>query len=389
MSISHSWFRISYSVLPDKNDPVDSRTNLLTYRNHIESKLIDQLSADCVVTCTVYIDGSQNQVSKIQLVEQGTFDILPSQFLSQDECFLHLLNLKLWSNHLVGQQDFGTSRTNYFQGTNLINSTFQRRTRRDIEQVIVPIYLNLAHCQLKLSQWSEAIKSTSFVIENFDVGKTNIKAYFRRAIARWENRDVVGAKNDLAHILRIDSGNLDAVKLLNQIERDMRNPQVDIKIQIDTVVKTLRFRLHKHLVPRTVENFLLLADRYKECTFFKSVKDQFFQTGDYEFNDGSGGDCAVKEDRVVNGRRFFNDEGDVGKCLERGVIAMANYGPNTNGSQFIITLGRVDSSAKCGVPFGQLVSGWDVIEDINSVSGDPFGDWKTSKPIQIQSVSVV
>ena len=381
ISLTHSWYRINYSIIDESSGRVsDTRSNLLIYNSDFESKVSQE----------VLLEDIMSKFANIQVVEYGTFKSLPSLFSSQDECFLHLLKLKLWANHLVGLKDFQSASENYRQGTNLINSIFRRRSKRDLEQVIVPIYLNLAHCQLKLCQWTEAINSCTFVIDQFENQNSNVKAFFRRAIGRLENRDLPGAKKDLSHVLQLDANNIEALKLLNRINHDMVNPLVEVKIEIDNLeTKTLRFRLHKHLVPRTVENFLLLGEKFRGCPVFKSIQDQFFQTGDYEFHDGSGGDCAVKEDRVVHGRRFFNDEIKVGKCVERGVIAMANYGPNTNGSQFVVTLGRLESCAKLGVPFGELVSGWDVIDEINSLSGDPLGDWRPSKPIRIQSVAIV
>src|SRR5919108_665157 len=111
--------------------------------------------------------------------------------------------------------------------------------------------------------------------------------------------------------------------------------------------------------PKAVENFRLLAEHgyYNGLTFHRIVKGFMLQGGDPK-GDGSGGESAwggtfedeIKEDSPVYQRGY-----------RRGVVAMANAGPNTNGSQFFIMHQDYRLPPRY-VIFATVVSGIDVVD---------------------------
>jgi len=146
------------------------------------------------------------------------------------------------------------------------------------------------------------------------------------------------------------------------------------------------FELFYDLTPRTAENFRGLCTgeygvgrktkkplHYEGCSFFRSVKDFMVQSGDFQFNNGDGGES------IYGGT--FNDEDFSRRHTQGGVLSMANKGRNTNGSQFFITLKRCPRLDGKHLVFGQVVDGMDVIRAIGKVPIDK--DEKPRVPIMI------
>lgn len=111
--------------------------------------------------------------------------------------------------------------------------------------------------------------------------------------------------------------------------------------------------LYADKAPKTVSNFIYLAEQkyYDGLTFHRVVADFVIQGGDPSGN-GSGGPGYQFEDEPVVGD--YKD----------GTLAMANSGPNTNGSQFFICLGDQPGLPKQYNLFGQVTVGLDVIKKI-------------------------
>jgi len=138
--------------------------------------------------------------------------------------------------------------------------------------------------------------------------------------------------------------------------------------------------------PRAVENFRLLAEHgyYDGVTFHRIVKGFMIQGGD-PVGDGTGGESALGEP--------FADEINVDSPLyrdgyRRGLVAMANSGPNTNGSQFFITLAPTSWLDNKHSIFGEVVEGMDVVERIGSTPTSKPGD-RPVKPMKIESVEII
>src|SRR5580765_2184299 len=128
--------------------------------------------------------------------------------------------------------------------------------------------------------------------------------------------------------------------------------------------------------PKTVENFRKLAGDgfYEGVVFHRVIPDFMIQGGD-PTGTGMGGPGYTFEDE-------FNDH-----KIERGALAMANAGPNTNGSQFfIVTTGAAPWLDGKHTVFGQVTSGMDVVDTIEGVDTGP-GD-KPRDDVRIESITV-
>ena len=128
--------------------------------------------------------------------------------------------------------------------------------------------------------------------------------------------------------------------------------------------------------PKTVENFKKLAADgfYDGVTFHRVIEDFMVQGGD-PTGTGSGGPGYQFEDE-------FNEN-----KVERGALAMANAGPNTNGSQFFfVTADACPWLDGKHTVFGQVTSGMDVADAIANVDTGP-GD-KPRDEVRIESVSL-
>jgi len=137
---------------------------------------------------------------------------------------------------------------------------------------------------------------------------------------------------------------------------------------IETSKGTIKFELMEQDAPKTTENFRLLAERnyYDGVIFHRVIKNFMIQGGD-PLGEGYGGESAW------GGR--FDDEIDRMSDLyvgvyEGGTVAMANSGPNTNGSQFFIM--HIDYPLPPSyTKFGKVIEGQDVVNAIAEVATNP------------------
>jgi peptidyl-prolyl cis-trans isomerase B (cyclophilin B) len=122
----------------------------------------------------------------------------------------------------------------------------------------------------------------------------------------------------------------------------------------DTDRGPIRIELYPDKAPLTVANFVNLAQRgfYNGLNFHRVIND-FMVQGGCPQGTGTGGPGYKFEDEANNG---------VGH--ERGVLSMANAGPNTNGSQFFITHVATPWLNGKHTVFGKVVEGMDVVDSI-------------------------
>jgi cyclophilin family peptidyl-prolyl cis-trans isomerase len=128
--------------------------------------------------------------------------------------------------------------------------------------------------------------------------------------------------------------------------------------------------------PKTVENFRKLSGEgfYDGLTFHRVIPDFMIQGG-CPHGTGTGGPGYQFEDE-------FNDHKVV-----RGALAMANAGPNTNGSQFfIVTTGAAPWLDGKHTVFGEVSSGMDVVDSISAVETDARD--KPAQPVTIERVEL-
>eukprot|EP00913_Durusdinium_trenchii_P019724 g18542.t1 len=140
------------------------------------------------------------------------------------------------------------------------------------------------------------------------------------------------------------------------------------------------FGLYGDIMPRTVENFKCLCTgekgtsestgeplHYKGTRFHRVIPGFCIQGGQtFENEEGSGGESIYGP--------TFEDENLRMKFTNKGLIAMANGGPNTNGSQFFITTAKAEHLNFKSVGFGEVLDGYEVvqaIESLGTVDGEP------------------
>ena len=146
----------------------------------------------------------------------------------------------------------------------------------------------------------------------------------------------------------------------------------------DTDRGPIRIELHADKAPLTVANFVNLAQRgfYNGLNFHRVIADFMVQGG-----------CPEGSGRGGPGYRF-EDETRNGVPHERGVLSMANAGPNTNGSQFFIMHADYDLPPNY-VIFGRVVNGMQTVDMIADTPTTMGGDGAASKPVTPQVMKKV
>jgi cyclophilin family peptidyl-prolyl cis-trans isomerase len=152
---------------------------------------------------------------------------------------------------------------------------------------------------------------------------------------------------------------------------------------INTNKGTIKIELFETEAPKTTENFRLLAEKryYDDVIFHRVIKNFMVQGGD-PLGMGYGGESAW------GGK--FADEIDKASGLydggyTKGTVAMANSGPNTNGSQFFIM--HVDYPLPpLYVKFGKVIEGQEVVDAIANVQVD--GNDKPLEEVMMESVTI-
>jgi len=145
--------------------------------------------------------------------------------------------------------------------------------------------------------------------------------------------------------------------------------------------------------PKTVQNFVELAEGTKDWihptsgkktgvklydgTIFHRVIPSFMIQGGDPQGDGRGGPGYRFEDETKGSPHKFD---------KPGKLAMANAGPNTNGSQFFITVANTDWLTGKHTIFGEVVEGQDIVEKISKVARN--GQDKPHKPVVIESLVI-
>ena len=139
---------------------------------------------------------------------------------------------------------------------------------------------------------------------------------------------------------------------------------------------TIELELYEGDAPETVANFTKLAGSgfYDGVIFHRVIPDFMIQGGD-PTGTGSGGPGYTFEDEI-------NDH-----KVERAALAMANAGPNTNGSQFfIVTTNAAPWLDGKHTVFGKVTQGMDVVDEISEVSRDSRD--KPDEPVIIERVEI-
>jgi cyclophilin family peptidyl-prolyl cis-trans isomerase len=162
---------------------------------------------------------------------------------------------------------------------------------------------------------------------------------------------------------------------------------IDLKktysVRMRTSCGTIRIKLLPKVAPVTVNSFVFLAQGgfYDGLTFHRIATDFVIQGGD-PLGTGSGGPGYEFEDELDNDLEY-----------EVGTLAMANSGPNTNGSQFFIVTGAEAADLpKNYTIFGTVTKGLDVVQAINAlptVGGSGADAQQPQQKVYIEKVTIV
>lgn len=148
-------------------------------------------------------------------------------------------------------------------------------------------------------------------------------------------------------------------------------------VVIETNMGNIEIEMYRSDAPKTVENFVQLAKKgYYDGIIFHRVISGFVIQGGDPTGTGSGGES-------IYGKKFedeINKSAEIYKTgYKRGVVAMANAGPNTNGSQFFICHKDINLPPSYTI-FGKVVEGMDTVDKIATTKTGP-GDRPVEKMV--------
>jgi peptidyl-prolyl cis-trans isomerase A (cyclophilin A) len=150
----------------------------------------------------------------------------------------------------------------------------------------------------------------------------------------------------------------------------------------DTSEGKFKIKLFADKAPKTVENFVGLADGsktgkpfYDGLVFHRVIPDFMIQGG-----------CPEGSGRGGPGYKFADEFHKDLRHSKPGILSMANAGPNTNGSQFFITVANTSFLDDKHAVFGEVVEGYDVVKKISAVPRD--GRDRPKSDVTIRTVKI-
>jgi cyclophilin family peptidyl-prolyl cis-trans isomerase len=151
-------------------------------------------------------------------------------------------------------------------------------------------------------------------------------------------------------------------------------------ITLKTNFGDIQFETFKNAAPKTVENFITLARKgfYNNLTFHRVIKGFMIQGGDPN-GDGSGGPGYTFKDEIDPASALYQ------QGYKKGIVAMANRGPDTNGSQFFIMLEDTPLPPQYTI-FGKVTKGQEVVDAIGKVETNETD--RPLEPVIIKSIEI-
>jgi peptidylprolyl isomerase len=271
----------------------------------------------------------------------------------------------------------------------------------EVKDIETAIRSNLALVYMKLNNHKEAVKVSQKCIQ---ADPKYIKGYFRLATAFLELKDYRSAMDASKAGIEHDSANADLREIFKKAQQALKdettkekniyqkmfqnkelydpvaraeyhnesNPIVFLEIQIGSAEpQRIEIELFKSICPKTTDNFRALCTgekgnasfgkplHFKGSIFHRNINEFMLQGGDFQNANGTGGES-------IYGNKF-NDENFLNKHVGRGILSMANSGPNTNGSQFFICYKKTDWLDGKHVVFGKVVKNIEFLDQLEAV----------------------
>ncbi len=165
------------------------------------------------------------------------------------------------------------------------------------------------------------------------------------------------------------------VEAAENVSAEIENLEVEDMntiVELETSMGVMKIKLYDDKAPKTVKNFKDLVEKgfYDGTIFHRVIKNFMIQGGD-PTGTGMGGPGYKIDDEFGAGL----------KHSKKGILSMANSGPNTGGSQFFITLVPTAWLDGKHAIFGELIEGQDVLDKIGSTPTGPGDKPKTEVKI--------
>ncbi|BET68174.1 peptidylprolyl isomerase [Opitutales bacterium ASA1] len=136
------------------------------------------------------------------------------------------------------------------------------------------------------------------------------------------------------------------------------------KVVFETTQGVIEFKLFPNIAPKTCENFVGLVEKgYYNGVVFHRIIPQFMIQGGDPTGTGRGG-------KSIWGRPFEDEVTPDVRFDKTGLLAMANAGPGTNGSQFFITTAKTPWLNMRHTIFGEVAVGYEVVQKLEQVPTD-------------------
>ncbi|KAI3695564.1 hypothetical protein L1987_78561 [Smallanthus sonchifolius] len=177
-------------------------------------------------------------------------------------------------------------------------------------------------------------------------------------------------------IFRVSNFNPICREVLSIVLREMKRGRCYLDISIGGELQgRIVVELLTETVPKTAENFRALCTgekgigpvtgaplHYKGVRFHRLIKSSKIEGGDISAGNGTGGES-------IYGSKFEDENFEI-KHERKGMLSMVNSGPDTNGSQFLITTTRIPNLDVKNVVFGKVVKGMGIVKLIEHVATD-------------------
>jgi peptidylprolyl isomerase len=151
-----------------------------------------------------------------------------------------------------------------------------------------------------------------------------------------------------------------------------------VHVELHTNQGSIKIKLFTEQAPKTTENFIGLSEKgYYEGIIFHRVIPQFMIQGGDPTGTGMGGES-------IWGKPFEDECTPELRFNKPGLLAMANAGPNTNGSQFFITTALTPWLDGRHTIFGEVVDGYEVVQNIEQTQTA-----RDDRPIEKQVIEKV